>query len=532
MAIMSRPSTVSILLLHLFTFQAQALQVSPNSPCAAVCLDDPKQPVSDPTKSNTQGSDIVCSDSSYSSTVQGEKFKSCISCLQTSSFSESGENDQSWFLYNVRYAFDTCLFGFANATEPIPNTPCSLEPSCGHLQRALKDGDLDPTESTYGYCSADDNAVLGSGLSKCLNCLGDGNDTMYLNNFLNALQIACTQQPPSGTLIGIKGSVFSSSVVNATYPGYSQSNTSHKKGLSHEAIIGLAIGLTTVVAIIVSIVIVCFRKHRHLLRMQRLSSPLDSRFGAKNITSPNSGSYGNPYTRPTVKISQPFDADSLSSKERQVLGIERPSAKRDSSNSRTQGSANGWSDESSQRSNQLPPYTGPGIPIHQAYIPEPVPESPVTSIASSNNWEMSTYSSPEPTPKNIPQVLPPSLPQNQYSPAPPISQQQPSLKAPTRNSRSQSGQPSPPYVQRIETRLPPRSQVTLRSAAGIGSTLTSQKSPTESSGPSTGLDRRLDFELAERERRDRGVREKFSRRKKADLTPESAESQEQWPGAY
>ena len=95
MAVLSVTSFISFLLL---IHQAPALQVTPSSPCAAVCLDDRSQDVSDPTKSNTHGSDIACSDSSYSATVVGEKFESCVNCLQNSAFSDSGENDQAWFL--------------------------------------------------------------------------------------------------------------------------------------------------------------------------------------------------------------------------------------------------------------------------------------------------------------------------------------------------------------------------------------------------------------------------------------------------
>lgn len=95
MAITTVVSAVSFLLL---TSSAFALQVSPNSPCAAVCLDDQKHDPSDPTGSNTHGSDIVCSDSSYYTTVVGKKFQSCVSCLQSSDFSDDGESDQGWFL--------------------------------------------------------------------------------------------------------------------------------------------------------------------------------------------------------------------------------------------------------------------------------------------------------------------------------------------------------------------------------------------------------------------------------------------------
>jgi len=95
MAILSVFPIVSFLLL---SHQALALQVTPNSPCASVCLDEPTNNASDPNSSNTEGRDIVCQDSAYSSTAVGRKFDSCVSCLQNSTSSSSGENDQGWFL--------------------------------------------------------------------------------------------------------------------------------------------------------------------------------------------------------------------------------------------------------------------------------------------------------------------------------------------------------------------------------------------------------------------------------------------------
>lgn len=92
------PRQFMVLPLLLLVPRIWALQVSPNSPCAAICLDDGTKDASDPKTSNTYGSDIVCSDTSYTKTVTGEKFEACISCLQTSSFSESDENDQAWFI--------------------------------------------------------------------------------------------------------------------------------------------------------------------------------------------------------------------------------------------------------------------------------------------------------------------------------------------------------------------------------------------------------------------------------------------------
>jgi hypothetical protein len=75
-----------------------AFQVTPNSPCASACMDDPTQDPSNPNSSNISGSDIVCQDGDYTTTKAGQKFEQCLSCLQNSTASGSGESDQAWFL--------------------------------------------------------------------------------------------------------------------------------------------------------------------------------------------------------------------------------------------------------------------------------------------------------------------------------------------------------------------------------------------------------------------------------------------------
>jgi hypothetical protein len=74
------------------------IQVSPNSPCASVCTNDP----SDPTAFSTSGSEIVCKNSDYTFTPVGQKFETCLNCLQNSSAVDSGENDQAWFLCELQ----------------------------------------------------------------------------------------------------------------------------------------------------------------------------------------------------------------------------------------------------------------------------------------------------------------------------------------------------------------------------------------------------------------------------------------------
>ena len=105
MAILCLRSGVSFLPFLILLNLALALQVTPNSPCASVCLDDSTKSASDPASSNTGASEIVCLDRGYSTTEVGKKYQACVSCLQDSTSSDSGENDQEWFLCKLYLLF-------------------------------------------------------------------------------------------------------------------------------------------------------------------------------------------------------------------------------------------------------------------------------------------------------------------------------------------------------------------------------------------------------------------------------------------
>lgn len=76
---------------------AHALRVSPNSPCTSACT-DPGISQSDPDFFNEQWKDVLCSDSDFDSKAQGQKLKSCFTCLQNSTYTQGSESDQEWFL--------------------------------------------------------------------------------------------------------------------------------------------------------------------------------------------------------------------------------------------------------------------------------------------------------------------------------------------------------------------------------------------------------------------------------------------------
>lgn len=94
---MARFPITTLLAVCLAASTTFALQVTPNSQCASVCLDDADKDKSDPKSSNTVGSDIICRDPNYATPV-GQKYKKCIECLQNSADKSQSESDLQWFL--------------------------------------------------------------------------------------------------------------------------------------------------------------------------------------------------------------------------------------------------------------------------------------------------------------------------------------------------------------------------------------------------------------------------------------------------
>ena len=123
---------------------------------------------------------------------------------------------------------------------------------------------------------------------------------------LTALDAGCIQQPKTGELIGLNGSLFTTNQVQITSPH--SNTTSKRQGLSDGIIIGIAIAGLVFLFILLGIVFVYTRKRRNANRLKDLNSPLDSRFGAANITAPNRGAFSSPQHSPPLfkKVSVPM----------------------------------------------------------------------------------------------------------------------------------------------------------------------------------------------------------------------------------
>ncbi|KND93858.1 hypothetical protein TOPH_01832 [Tolypocladium ophioglossoides CBS 100239] len=251
-----------LLTLAALSASTSALQVTPNSPCAALCIDP-----SDPNSSSTRGGDIVCEDAPLRSTPRGQKFQRCLGCLQGSAFAQGGESDQAWFLYNLRYAFDYCVLGYPNATG-VGSNPCMTSEACGRLGGALEHGIKDPSGAEqFAYCAVDGGVVLGSYNDGCLQCVQADGSHAYLSNFLIALEAGCKQKPAPGLLLGLNATVFSNTTIQITQPSSSPagsgSSSSPSTPLSTPAIAAIAIGGLVALALAAACVFVQLRKRRN-----------------------------------------------------------------------------------------------------------------------------------------------------------------------------------------------------------------------------------------------------------------------------
>ncbi|KAH6636824.1 hypothetical protein F5144DRAFT_568835 [Chaetomium tenue] len=239
---------------------SSALQVTPNSPCSSVCRDSLDLDVSDPNSSTTKNSDITCGDADYSSPA-GTKFKSCMTCLQTSTFSQGSESDTMWFLYNLRYTAAYCVFGYPNATK---STPCTTSTACGQLQDSIQHGLQDPSGTdAFSYCSAGDGAAMDfSHFDTCIPCISAEGANEYLANYFLALEAGCRQQPAPGTLLGLSDTVFSDTRIEIVDPA-SLDEDDEKSGPAVPVIVGIVVGVVAFLLIVAGITFVCLRRRRN-----------------------------------------------------------------------------------------------------------------------------------------------------------------------------------------------------------------------------------------------------------------------------
>ncbi|OLN84909.1 hypothetical protein CCHL11_03925 [Colletotrichum chlorophyti] len=293
---MASPSAwYSLLALSLAT-AILSLQVTPDSGCAALCLGGPNGTAVDTTTSSTNSSDIVCENDQYQSTGKGIKFKNCITCLQKSQATKGPESDAAWFLYNIRYAVDVCLFDFPDVISHI-NSPCIINSACRPLKDALTTALIAPdATAAYDYCTADGNRFSSSNWWSCVRCLQSSDSQSYLSNFLIALKAGCQQKPTNGSLLGLTGHLFSKEAVNITEPitnvtlpgdGGASSTT-----MTLGTIVGIAVGGGLVfIGAICLFIVYCRRQRKQRMQDAARVAPGHPRSRTSSFTAINHSPY-------------------------------------------------------------------------------------------------------------------------------------------------------------------------------------------------------------------------------------------------
>ncbi|KAF2176301.1 hypothetical protein K469DRAFT_700225 [Zopfia rhizophila CBS 207.26] len=286
----------SLALLGLLFVRAGAVEVTADSPCSNVCINRPGLNVSDIGSSQTFSGDLSCLDSDYNgddSTAIGRKFRSCVSCEQTSEAVDrvENENDVYWFLFNLKSTVVWCVHGFfeaeQNPNSTLANSDCNS--ACDPIGTALLDRLKQTNQSLqYNYCTSD-NSAFTKGVNKCTDCLYGVDNLKILGNFLTALKAACDQKPPVGETISLKSNVFSAPtptpsslsslsvsasvsasvsktaestnpVVNPTSSNLPNNLSSPSSSLSGGAIAGIAIGAVAGIALIGAGIFILLRR--------------------------------------------------------------------------------------------------------------------------------------------------------------------------------------------------------------------------------------------------------------------------------
>ncbi|KAJ9269647.1 hypothetical protein DTO212C5_4258 [Paecilomyces variotii] len=188
---------------------SDGLRVTNGSPCTDVC---------NKSTTNTTLNEIVCLDQQFNTTSVGEAFKDCIECELASTYAddESGETDVSWGLYNLRYAFSTCVFGYPGSVTNV-STPCIV--SCQGLSSAIELDLTSPDSTTFdafcGVTTFGDNTV-----DQCEFCYGLTDNQILMANFIESVRYGCRFRTVSGTAFAINPTrIFNESVLpSATAP--------------------------------------------------------------------------------------------------------------------------------------------------------------------------------------------------------------------------------------------------------------------------------------------------------------------------
>ncbi|KAJ5788465.1 hypothetical protein N7457_003455 [Penicillium paradoxum] len=238
------------------------LRTAPGSPCADVCG----------TTANTTSSEIECVDHSYNETSVGKDFQKCVSCQLESDFHDpnTGDSDVNWGLYNLRYAFSTCVFGYPDSISHV-SSPCPV--TCEGVRLAVKTNIDEPdTSNLDSWCrtpSFADNVV-----DACEFCYNMTTTQVYMANFLESIRYNCHFKTVTGHTFKIAPTrIFSQSLL----PSSLSLETSKPKSSNLNLGVVIAVPIVGFLVIVSALTVCCFffiRHRRKKVRRNRHSSHL------------------------------------------------------------------------------------------------------------------------------------------------------------------------------------------------------------------------------------------------------------------
>ncbi|OQD64371.1 hypothetical protein PENPOL_c007G05143 [Penicillium polonicum] len=249
------------------------LKTTPGSPCTDVCG----------TTANTTSSEIACLDQSYNQSSVGKGFQKCISCQLDSKFNDAttGESDVNWGLYNLRYAFSTCVFGSPDSISNV-SSPCPV--ACDGVRLAVETNIEDPdTSNLDSWC--DTPSFADNVVNTCEFCYNLTTTQVYMANFLESIRYNCHFKTVTGKAFDIAPTrIFTQSLLPS-----SLSLTTPVSGVSKVDLgVVIAVPIVGFLILVSSLALCCFFFIRHRRKKTRRNRHAVNPYNHWNGASPTS----------------------------------------------------------------------------------------------------------------------------------------------------------------------------------------------------------------------------------------------------
>ncbi|KAF3387103.1 hypothetical protein F1880_000817 [Penicillium rolfsii] len=264
------------------------LKTTGGSPCASIC---------NKVSTNTTASEIVCLDNHFDDS-KGKTFEDCVTCQLQSTYVDrlSGETDVNWGLYNLRYAFTTCVFGFPESAANI-STPCTV--GCGGIQNAVEVDLTTPSANNFNdWCTA--TGFADNVINDCEFCYNltyhQVNPQVYMANFLESIRYNCHYKASVGFAFDIAPSrIFTETLLPSSMSFPSPTHTGSGVNLG----VVIAVPIVGFIIILCSLGVCCFffiRWRRKSVRRGRYQDHLYARWNDTSISTPPQaqGGWGSP----------------------------------------------------------------------------------------------------------------------------------------------------------------------------------------------------------------------------------------------